>query len=74
MLLKFAFSPLTCEKIRVSDAHYFFADPDLDHGGIRGVKGKNYFLFVFFSFQMILNSFLKKGLSPIADLMPEVGG
>ena len=39
---------------RVSDPHFFFADPDPDPGGIRGrglgVKGKNDFFFlVFFS-------------------------
>ena len=47
---------------RVSDPHFFFADPDPDPGGIRGrglgVKGKNdfFFFWVFFTFQMILNN------------------
>ena len=55
---------------RVSDPHFFFADPDPDPGknfdadpdpgGIRGrglgVKGKNDFFLVFFTFQMILNN------------------
>ena len=49
------------KKSRVSDPHFFFADPDpdpgknlhADPGGIRGrglgVKGKNEFFFEFFS-------------------------
>ena len=55
---------------RVSDPHFFFADPDPgknlqadpdpDPGGIRGrglgVKGKINFFGVFFTFQMILNN------------------
>ena len=54
---------------RVSDPHFFadpdpgknfHADPDPDPGGIRGrgvgVKGKNDFFLVFFTFQMILNN------------------
>ena len=55
---------------RVSDPHFFFtdphpgknfdADPDPDPGSIRGrglgVKGKNDFFLVFFTFQMILNN------------------
>ena len=53
---------LTCQLSRVSDPHFFFADPDpgknlhadpdSDPGGIRGrglgVKGKNEFFFSFF--------------------------
>ena len=48
----------------VSDPH-FFADPDpgknlyADPGGIRGIKGINDFFCVFFTFQVILNNFLK---------------
>ena len=63
---------MSCIIIRVSDPHFFFADPDPDPGknfhadpdpdpgGIRGrgvgVKGKIIFLLVFFTFQMILNN------------------
>ena len=57
--------------VRVSDPHFFAypdpdpgknlrADPDPDPGGIRGrglgLKGKNDFFLVFFTFQMILNN------------------